>query len=70
MALAMVSRREIVSGSSLTEVALVGMCGDYMVVNRILIIYGVVIAHRRYRRHFKYGSICLNSGRRLLPSNS
>ena len=42
MAFAMVSRREIVSGSSLTDVALVGMCEDYMVVNRILIIYRVV----------------------------
>ena len=134
----MVSRREIVSGSNLTEVALVGMCRDYMVVNCILIIYRVVslavlcssartlsrplgrpppppdlppsrgvasLAHRRYRKngdchqfashhdprnkalslkrigwlypifltqglHFRYGSICLNSGRRLLPSNS
>ena len=42
MAFAMVSRREIVSGSSLTDVALVGMCRDYMVVNCILIIYRVV----------------------------
>ena len=39
MALAMVSRREIVSGSNLIEVALVGICVDYMVVNCIPIIY-------------------------------
>ncbi len=45
MAFAMVSRREIVSGSSLTEVALVGMSSDYIVVNCILIIYSVVRLH-------------------------
>ena len=102
MALAMVSRREIVSGSNLIEVTLLGICVDYMVVNRTLIIYrvvrprgylsprmvscplgfrsrppdtqsrrgGVSLCRLSPGRHFKYGSICLNSGRRLLPSNS
>ena len=50
MAFAMVSRREIVSGSSLTEVALVDMSGDYIVVNCILIIYSVVRLHSPPRR--------------------
>ena len=92
MTLAMVSRREIVSGSNLIEVTLLGICVDYRVVrprgylaSRMVSCPpgfrsrppdtqsrrgGVSLCRLSPGRHFKYGSIRLNSGRRLLPSNS